>query len=53
MTANFDYRKEDVQDILFIDVKSFYATVECVMRGLDPLTTRLVVMSSEDNTGNG
>lgn len=53
MEANFDYRKEIVQDILFIDVKSFYATVECVMRNLDPLTTLLVVMSSEDNTGNG
>ena len=26
-----------------IDLKSFYASVECVDRGLDPLTTRLVV----------
>lgn len=26
-----------------IDLKSFYASVECVMRGLDPLTTNLVV----------
>ncbi len=26
-----------------IDLKSFYASVECVARGLDPLTTRLVV----------
>ena len=26
-----------------IDLKSFYASVECVQRGLDPLTTRLVV----------
>ena len=26
-----------------IDLKSFYASVECVERGLDPLTTRLVV----------
>ena len=28
---------------LCIDLKSFYASVECVMRGLDPLTTNLVV----------
>ena len=28
---------------LVIDLKSFYASVECVERGLDPLTTRLVV----------
>lgn len=26
-----------------IDLKSFYASVECVERGLDPLTTKLVV----------
>lgn len=51
--TNFDYRKEPKRDILFIDVKSFYATVECVARGLDPLKTMLVVMSSSDHTGNG
>ena len=28
---------------LCIDQKSFYATVECVARGLDPMTTNLVV----------
>ena len=28
---------------LAIDLKSFYASVECVERGLDPLTTKLVV----------
>ena len=26
-----------------IDLKSFYASVECVLRGLDPITTNLVV----------
>jgi len=49
----FDYRLEPVRDILFIDMKSFYASVECQKRGLDPLTTMLVVMSTGDNTGNG
>ena len=29
-----------------IDLKSFYASVECVERGLDPLTARLVVADS-------
>jgi DNA polymerase V len=29
--------------ILCIDLKSFYASVECVLRGLDPFTTPLVV----------
>ena len=28
---------------LCIDLKSFYASVECVDRGLDPMTTNLVV----------
>ena len=28
---------------LCIDQKSFYASVECVARGLDPMTTNLVV----------
>jgi len=28
---------------MVIDQKSFYATVECVARGLDPMTTKLVV----------
>ena len=29
-----------------IDLKSFYASVECVERGLDPLSTNLVVADS-------
>ena len=34
----------DKQRIYFaIDLKSFYASVECVERGLDPLTTNLLV----------
>ena len=31
---------------LCIDLKSFYASVECVERGLDPLKTNLVVADS-------
>lgn len=33
----------DGQTYIAIDLKSFYASVECVERGLDPLTTNLVV----------
>lgn len=32
---------------LCIDLKSFYASVECVERGLDPMRTNLVVADSE------
>lgn len=33
----------DNRTYIAIDLKSFYASVECVERGLDPLTTNLVV----------
>jgi len=33
----------DNRTYIAIDLKSFYASVECVARGLDPLTTNLVV----------
>lgn len=44
-----DYTKEPRSDIAFFDMKSFYASVECVERGLNPLTTSLCVMSRADN----
>lgn len=47
----FDYVNEPRQDILCIDLKSFYASCECVERGLNPLTTILVVMSNAENNG--
>ena len=31
---------------LCIDLKSFYASVECMELGLDPLTTNLVVCNT-------
>ena len=34
---------EQQRTYIAIDLKSFYASVECVDRGLDPLTTNLVV----------
>lgn len=36
----------DNRTYIAIDLKSFYASVECVNRGLDPLTTNLVVADS-------
>ncbi len=53
----FVYEKEPSRDILCIDCKSFYASVECVEMDLDPLTTKLVVMSypsdSTEKRGSG
>ena len=34
---------EDNRTYIAIDLKSFFASVECAERGLDPLTTNLVV----------
>ena len=47
----FDYNFEPKGDYLCIDCKSFYASVECVDRGLDPLKTMLVVLSGADRPG--
>lgn len=38
---------EKSRTYICIDLKSFYASVECVERGLDPLTTNLVVADPE------
>ena len=46
----FDYSREPQSDIAFIDMKSFYASVECVERGFHPLKTSLCVMSRADNS---
>lgn len=45
-----DYSREPTSDIAFVDMKSFYASVECVERGLHPLKTSLCVMSHSDNS---
>lgn len=38
---------ERLRTYVCIDLKSFYASVECAARGLDPMTTRLVVADPE------
>ena len=40
---NISHSKGGSRVYIAIDLKSFYASVECVERGLDPLTARLVV----------
>lgn len=37
------------RNIIAIDLKSFYASVECIERGLDPFTTPLVVCNPKRN----
>src|SRR5690554_7843212 len=40
------------KNILCIDLKSFYASVECVLRGLDPFKTPLVVADKSRGAGS-
>lgn len=40
------------RNIICIDLKSFYASVECVLRGLDPFKTPLVVADKERGGGS-
>lgn len=47
----FNYDLEKREAILCIDMKSFYASVECVEHGKNPLKALLVVMSGEDQPG--
>lgn len=44
--------KEKQRVYFVIDMKSFYASVECVERGLDPMTTRLVVADETRTEGS-
>lgn len=46
-----DYSKEPRRDILCVDIKSFFASVEAVERRQNPLTARIAVVSKPDNNG--
>lgn len=51
MVREIDYAVAPRRDILCIDVKSFFASVECMKRHLNPLTAYLVVMSHAERQG--
>ena len=46
-----DYSNEPRRDILCIDIKSFFASVEAVERQQHPLQAKIVVVSKPDNNG--
>lgn len=46
-----DYSNEPRRDILCIDIKSFFASVEAVERNQNPLTAEIAVVSKPDNNG--
>jgi len=43
--------KHQTKNILCIDLKSFFASAECIDRGLDPFTTPLVVANLKQGNG--
>ena len=47
-----DYSKLPQQQILCIDMKSFYASCSAVMEGLDPLNCYLVVVGNKEREGS-
>lgn len=51
--CEYDYKIEKRRVFFLIDSKSFYASVESVQRGLNPLKSVLVVMSEQANTNGG
>ena len=53
MTEEFLVPNEnlDAANYIVVDLKSFYASVECVERGLDPFTTNLVVADPDREKG--
>lgn len=48
--GHFDYSRGPKSHIAFVDMRFFYASVECVERGLYLLRTSLCVMSRADNS---
>lgn len=39
-------------DILCVDLKSFFASVSCILKGLDPMTTKLAVVGDTKSIGS-
>ncbi|MCP3027486.1 DNA polymerase IV [Halobacillus sp. A5] len=47
-----DYSSYPRHDVLCIDMRSFYASVECTRRGLDPSTALLAVVGDPSRSGS-
>ncbi|WP_058306876.1 DNA polymerase IV [Gracilibacillus massiliensis] len=47
-----DYRTFPKHNVLCIDMRSFYASIECVKRGLNPMTTMLAVVGDKNRSGS-
>lgn len=50
--ALYDYNQCQHRNILCIDLKSFFASVSCILNGLDPMTTKLAVVGNTQRQGS-
>ncbi|MFS0781460.1 Y-family DNA polymerase [Bacillus sp. 1P06AnD] len=48
----YDIASLPKRDILCVDMKSFFASVECASRNLDPLNTHLIVIGKKEQKGS-
>lgn len=48
----YDYSLCEKRNVLCIDQKSFFASVSCIMKGLDPITTKLTVVADTKRQGS-
>ncbi|MEX2935980.1 DinB/UmuC family translesion DNA polymerase [Staphylococcus saprophyticus] len=48
----YDYSMCTERDILCVDLKSFYASVSCILNNLDPLETKLAVVGNTKRQGS-
>ena len=48
----YDYNLLEDRDVLCIDQKSFFASVSCMEKGLDPLETKLAVVADTKRQGS-
>lgn len=47
----YDYRNCQNRNVLCLDLKSFFASVSCLEKGLDPLKTKLAVVADTKRMG--
>ncbi|GAA0293446.1 DNA polymerase V [Gracilibacillus halotolerans] len=47
-----DYSYFPRHEVLCIDMRSFYASIECVKRGLDPMSAMLAVVGDKERSGS-
>ena len=48
----YNYNILEQQDVFCVDQKSFFASVSCILKGLDPKTTKLAVVGDTKSIGS-